>query len=76
MEPANGTEGPQPEGPSQAVQIIKRIWGFCLDNWLIFAFAFATLMAYLFPREYTAAPAPHYSGRYANQLKMWQQKGV
>ncbi len=50
MESANGTEGPRPRRSSKAVGIVKSVGRFCLANWLIFAFGFAALMAYLFPR--------------------------
>lgn len=52
MEPANGMEDPQSERPSGVIKVLRSIGGFCLSNWLIFAFGFAALMAYLFPREH------------------------
>ncbi len=51
MESVNGAEGLQPKRSSKAIEIIKSISRFFLANWLILAFGFAALMAYLFPRE-------------------------
>lgn len=56
---ADGTEGPGPQDPdpgpdnppSKIVQCAKSVLAFCYANWLIFAFGFAALMGYLFPRE-------------------------
>lgn len=53
MESANDTEDRATEKPSKAAEVSQSIWRFCLANWLIFAFGFAALMAYLFPREHT-----------------------
>lgn len=56
MEPVNDTEDRATEKPSKATKVAQSIWRFCSANWLIFAFGFATLMAYLFPREHTVLP--------------------
>ncbi|RYP08279.1 hypothetical protein DL764_002013 [Monosporascus ibericus] len=48
-EPPNYDEGPEPKKLSKGVQVVRNLANFCLRNWLIFGFGFATLMAYLFP---------------------------
>ncbi|RYP71671.1 hypothetical protein DL771_004622 [Monosporascus sp. 5C6A] len=48
-ESANYDEGPGPKKLSKAIQVVRSLANFCLANWLIFGFGFATLMAYLFP---------------------------
>ncbi|KAI1862479.1 hypothetical protein JX265_009193 [Neoarthrinium moseri] len=45
---ANGTTGCS-ESSNGAVRIVKRVLGFCIDNWLVFGFGIATLLAYFFP---------------------------
>lgn len=58
MKPVNDREDPPAKRHSKAVEVVQSVWRFCLANWLIFAFGFATLMAYLFPREYTILLLP------------------
>lgn len=33
------------------IKVIKAVAKFCLDNWLVFGFGLATLLAYLFPSQ-------------------------
>ncbi|RYP61624.1 hypothetical protein DL769_007622 [Monosporascus sp. CRB-8-3] len=48
-ESPNYDEDPEPKKLSKAIQVARSLANFCLANWLIFSFGFATLMAYLFP---------------------------
>lgn len=43
-------------GGNAALKGIKAVAKFCLDNWLVFGFGIATLLAYFFPSQSSFFP--------------------
>lgn len=41
-------------GGNAALKGIKAVAKFCLDNWLVFGFGIATLLAYFFPSQFVS----------------------